>query len=169
MRVSLDSSGSGGITSREEDDVSIWNSIPGFAKILLLLQFLVILFMSFWIYQEFMNNVYLQSYVNFNLQGASFTAIVLISIGLFTIIAVALYAKLRGTRKELEEIISADTLEPDESGRGQPGDSGAEQRLFEVVRRTTPIRNSGPGTDGPMPTLRRVDPRYRREEQGYDR
>src|SRR5205807_9170657 len=113
MRVSLDSSGSGGITSREEDDVSIWNSIPGFAKILILLQFLVILFMSFWIYQEYVNNVYLQSYVNFNLQGASFTAIVLISIGLFTIVAVALYAKLQSTRKELEGILSIEKCRTD--------------------------------------------------------
>src|SRR5437879_11890506 len=101
LRVRLDSSGSDRFTSREEYDVSVWKSIPGFAKVLILVQFLVILFMSFWIYEEYLNNSYLQAYVGGNLQGVSFTATVLISIGLFTLVAVALYAKLRRTRREL--------------------------------------------------------------------
>src|SRR3989442_4004909 len=110
VRVSWDSRDRAGITSREEYDVSVWKSIPGFAKILILIQFLVILFMSFWIYEEYLNNSYLQSYLNGNLQGVSFTAIVLISIGLFTIVAVALYAKLRGPRREMEGILSTEKI-----------------------------------------------------------
>ena len=120
--------------------------------------------MSFWIYQEYVNNVYLQSYVNFNLQGASFTAIVLISIGLFTIVAVALYAKLRSTRKELEGILSSEKGGTDGGRIDGPVDAGAQQHILEMIQKTTPIMNSG--TDGPMPTLRRVDPRYRPEDQG---
>src|SRR5437879_10997076 len=94
LRVRLDSSGSDRFTSREEYDVSVWKSIPGFAKVLILLQFVVILFMSFWIYEEYLNNSYLQTYVSGYLQGSLFTLIVLTSIGLFTIIFVALYTEL---------------------------------------------------------------------------
>ena len=166
MRVRIDSLGSGRITSREEYDVSIWKSIPGFAKVLILVQFLVILFMSFWIYQEYLNNVYLQTYVNGNLQVVSFTGIVLIAIGLFTIVAVAMYTKLRSTRKELEGIVSTETAGPDGSRRGQPVDTRVEQHLIEMIRKTAPDMNSGAGTGGPMPTLRRVDSQFRREEQG---
>jgi len=78
LRVSLHLSGSGRITSLEEYDVSLWKSIPGFAKIIILLQTVVILFLSFWIYQEYLNNSYLQAYLTGNLQGISFTGIVLI-------------------------------------------------------------------------------------------
>ena len=164
MRVSWDSRDRAGITSREEYDVSVWKSIPGFAKILILIQFLVILFMSFWIYEEYLNNSYLQAYLNGNLQGVSFTAIVLISVGLFTILAVALYAKLRSTRRELEGILSTEKVGPDGRRIGGSVDAGAEQHVIEMIRKTTPIMDSGTG--GPMPTLRRVDPRYRPEEQG---
>ena len=164
MRASLDSSGSSRITSREEYDVSVWKSIPGFAKVLILVQFLVILFMSFWIYEEYLNNSYLQAYLNGNLQGVSFTATVLISIGLFTLVAVALYAKLRRTRRELEGILSSEKVGTDGGRIGGRVDAGAEQHVIEMIRKTTPIMNSGTG--GPMPTLRRVDPRYRPEEQG---
>jgi len=81
-------------------------SIPRFAKILMLVQTFIILFLSFWIYQEYLNNPYLQSYVNSNLQGLFSTAIILTSIGLFTILAIILYAKLRSYRRELDRIVS---------------------------------------------------------------
>jgi hypothetical protein len=166
LRVGLDSLGSGRITPREENDVSVWSSIPGFAKVIIFLQTLIILFMSFWIYQEYLNNSYLQSYVNGYLQGGLLTAIILISIGSFTIIAFALYAKLRSTRKELEGMHSTETVGPDGRQRGQSLDTRTEQHLIEMIRKTTPIMNSGSRTGGQMPTLRRVDSQSKTEEQG---
>src|SRR5712691_2349191 len=110
MRGKRDSSGIRvGIMRREENDVSDGKSIPGFAKTLLFVQTVIILFMSFWIYQEYQNNVYLQSYVNGNLQAGSFTTLVFISIGLFTIVAIGLFLKLRSTRNELEGGLSTGT------------------------------------------------------------
>ena len=120
--------------------------------------------MSFWIYEEYLNNSYLQTYVSGYLQGSLFTLIVLTSIGLFTIIAVALYTKLRRTRKELEGIISTEKVGPNGRRIGGSVDAGAEQHVLEMIRKTNPIMDSGTG--GPMPTLRTVDPRYRPEEQG---
>src|SRR5207249_11810330 len=87
------------ITSREEHDSSVWKSIPGFAKILLFLQTLIILSLSFWIYQEYLNNSFLQTYVNNYLQAGSLTAITLIVPVLSTFIVMAIYPNLLITRK----------------------------------------------------------------------
>ena len=151
------------ITNGEEHDASIWKSIPGFAKILILLQTLIITFMSFWIHQEYLNNSYLQAYMSGYLQGGLLAMISLISIGGFTTVAMALYAKLRSTRKELEGILSTETVGVDRSGHGQRLDTRAEQHLIEMIRKTTPIINSGPRTTGRMPTLRRADSQYSQE------
>ncbi len=89
---------------------------------------------------------------------------ILVSIGSFTIVAMALFVKLRGTRKELEGIISTEAFRADGRGRGQPVDTRTEQHLIEMIRKTMPVMNSGPGTDGRMPILRRKDSQSRTEE-----
>jgi hypothetical protein len=48
---------------------SSWSRIPRAAKILLVLQTGVIVGLSFWIYNEYMNNRYLQTYVSSLLSG----------------------------------------------------------------------------------------------------
>jgi hypothetical protein len=156
----------GRITSQEEQDGSVWKSIPRFAKIIMLLQTLLILFLSFWLYEEYLNNSYFQAYVNGVLQGGAFTAVVLISIVVFTIVAIVLYMKLRSTRKELEEILSKEKAGSEGGGHGQPLDTRTEQHLIEMIRKTTPIMNSGPTSDSQMPALRRTDSQFRPEEQG---
>ncbi|TMI53736.1 hypothetical protein E6H18_11535 [Candidatus Bathyarchaeota archaeon] len=93
--------------------------------------------MSFWIYQEYLNNSYLQTYVGGFFQGGFFTTIILVAIGLFTIIALGLFAKLRSTRKELEGIISTDTFQSNGRGRGQPVDTRTEQHLIEKSKGPT--------------------------------
>ena len=123
----------------------------------MLLQSLVILFLSFWIYQEYLNNSYLQAYVSSYLGGYSLAVITLGSIGSFTAVAVVLYAKLRHTRRELEGMLSAERVGSGGGVRGQPLDSRVEQHLIEMIQKTQPIMNSRPGTGGEMPTLRRVD------------
>ena len=40
-----------------------WSSVPGFAKILLIVQGIVIVGLSSWIYNEYINNQYLQLYL----------------------------------------------------------------------------------------------------------
>jgi hypothetical protein len=124
------------------------------------------MFMSFWIYEEYLNNQYLQIYVNGFLQGGFLTAVILISIGAFTFVAMALYAKLRGARKALEGMLSTEKVGPDGRRRGQSLDTRTEQHLIEMIRKTQPIMNSGSGSDGGMPVLRRVDPQSSPEEQG---
>jgi hypothetical protein len=123
------------------------------------------MFMSFWIYEEYLNNQYLQIYVNGFLQGGFLTAVILISIGAFTFVAMALYAKLRGARKELEGMRSTEKVGPDGRRRGQALDTRTEQHLIEMIRKTQPIMDSGSGSAGGMPVLRRVDSQSSPEEQ----
>jgi hypothetical protein len=148
------------ITSSEEKDRSSWKSIPRFAKTLLLMQTVFIAFMSFWIYEEYQNNAYLQAYVNGNLNGISFSLIVIISIIAFTTVALALYLKLRRTRKELEGMLSTESVGT-RAGHGL--DTRTEEHLIEMIRKTTPAINSGTG--GSMPVLRRRDNQYSHQEQ----
>ena len=151
------------ITSSEKNDGSSWKTIPGFAKTLLLMQTVFIVFMAFWIYEEYQNNAYLQAYVNGNLNGISYSLIVLISVALFSIVALALYLNLRRTRRELEGVLSKDRIGPDGTRVGQT-DAGEEEHLIEMIRKNAPVMRSGTG--GVMPVLRRKDTRYSQEEQG---
>jgi hypothetical protein len=147
-------SGTGKTTSKELHEGSLWKKIPGFAKILLLVQTVMILFMGFWIYQEYLNNPYLQAYVNGFFQGDSLTAIILISIGSFATVALALYARLRGARKKLVGIISKEAVGSYGGRLGEPLDKWTEQHLLDMIRKTAPIQNSRSSTSGQMPTLR---------------
>ena len=83
-------------------------NIPRFAKILILLQTLSNLLLVFWIYEEYVNNRYLREYVGNSLQAGAVGAVVLFSIGLLSVVAVGLYAKLRSYRRELALILSTE-------------------------------------------------------------
>jgi hypothetical protein len=147
--------GSCKITSRDDNHASVWNSIPRFVKILVLVQSLANLFMGFWIYQEYLNNPYLQSYVNGFFRG-SLGAIILGLTGLSAIVVVGLYAKLRGARRKLYGMRSTGTGGSDRGRRGGSLDERTEQHLIAMIRKTQGITNSG--TSDELPTLRRIDP-----------
>ena len=56
---------------------SSWSSIPGFAKILLVIQAIAIAVLSGWIYNEYVNNQYLQVYLFSLFEGkGSFLAVI---------------------------------------------------------------------------------------------
>src|SRR4029077_7523234 len=71
----------------------------------MLLQMLVIFFLSSWIYEEYLNNIYLQSYVNDVIQAdGSLIAIVVIvsTLGL----AMGLLRVLKSTHREIGAIVN---------------------------------------------------------------
>ena len=74
------------------------------------LQSIVIFSLSFWIYQEYQNNQYLQMYVNTSLQGTELAIIALASITGFSTVALILYKKLQRAQKELDEVLSNQTV-----------------------------------------------------------
>jgi hypothetical protein len=124
-------------------------------KILVLVQSLANLFMGFWIYQEYLNNPFLQSYVNGYLPGGSLAAIILAVTGLSAIVVAGLYVRLRGARKKLFGMRSRETGGSDRGGRVGSLDERTEQHLIEMIRKTQPIITSG--TSDRMPVLRRTD------------
>ena len=150
------------MTNSENFLAYIWKSTPRPVKILVLVQTLIILSLSFWIYEEYLNNQYLQRYVNGSFQS-SLSALVLVSIGSFAMVALVLFAKLRNARRELGGIRSR---KRGSEGRG-PGqlDPQVEQHLIEMIRKTQPVLDSGTTTSGLMPVLRRRDSPFSPEEQ----
>lgn len=138
----------------ENDHILVSGSIPGHAKAIIVFQTFVILFLSFWIYQEFQNNQYLQSYVNTSLQGTGFIALALTTITGFSVVAAVLFSKLRRAHRELEEVLSDETVRQAVTRPSGFLDQRTEQHLLELIRRSDPSRNQ---TDS-MSVLRRIDP-----------
>src|SRR2546426_108609 len=81
-------------TSREYYRLSVLESVPRFAKILIPLLTILNLLLSVWIYEEYVNNRFLRIYVNDSLQASGAAAIVLLSIGFLAIAAMVLFTKL---------------------------------------------------------------------------
>ena len=118
------------------------------------LQTMIILFLSFWIYQEYQSNQYLQSYVNTSLQGTGFIALALTAITGFSVGAAFLFSKLRRANRELEEVLSDETVRQTVTRPSGFLDQRTEQHLVELIRQSDPSKTQ---TDT-LPVLRRVDP-----------
>jgi hypothetical protein len=79
--------------------------VPGFAKAIMLLQMLVIVFLSSWIVEEYLNNIYLQTYVNDLIQAdGSLIAILIIISGLGA--TLGLFKVLKSTHREIGALVS---------------------------------------------------------------
>ncbi len=76
--------------------------VPGLAKLVIVLQTVIIVFLAFWVYQEYLYNQYLQNYVDGYFQGSGLLVVILGSVGIFTLVALGLYWKLIRARKGLE-------------------------------------------------------------------
>jgi Na+-translocating ferredoxin:NAD+ oxidoreductase RnfE subunit len=57
-----------------------WSSVPGFAKILLVVQAVVIVVLSSWMYSEYVNNQYLQAYL-YGLLAGQGSVLAMLSLG----------------------------------------------------------------------------------------
>ena len=79
--------------------------VPGFAKGIMLLQTLVILFLSSWIVEEYLNNIYLQAYVNDTFQANA--AIIAIIVILSTLgLAFGLLKVLKSTHRQIGALVN---------------------------------------------------------------
>jgi uncharacterized protein YggT (Ycf19 family) len=86
-------------------DFSVKRLMPGYAKIIMLLQSMVILFLSFWVSQEYMYNVYFQAYVNDMIQvnGSLIAILVFVSsLGL----ALGLFKVLKSTHNQIGALVN---------------------------------------------------------------
>jgi hypothetical protein len=126
-------------------------------KILLAVQSLVIGYLGFWVYENYQNDFYFQSYVNNSLQGSGFTIVALSSVGIFSAIATGLYLKLRRTHKELEQLILTEhpAGAADEPGSKTLLEPHVEQHLIEMIRKATP--GEATGASSSVPVLKREE------------
>jgi hypothetical protein len=124
-------------------------------KILLIVQSLVIGYLGFWMYENYQNDFYFQSYVNASLQGSGFTIVALSSVGVFSAVAMGLYLKLRSSHRELAHMILTEHSATE--GQGSKGilEPHVEQHLIEMIRKSTPSDTSGASSS--MPILKRED------------
>ncbi len=79
--------------------------VPGFAKVIMLLQMLVIVLLSTWVVEEYLNNIYLQAYVNDVVQAnGSLIAILVIISGLG--VALGLFKVLKSTHRQIGALVN---------------------------------------------------------------
>jgi hypothetical protein len=86
-------------------DFSAKRLMPGYAKIIMILQSMVILFLSFWVVQEYSNNIYFQAYVNDMIQtnGSLIAILVFVSsLGL----ALGLFKVLKSTHNQIGALVN---------------------------------------------------------------
>src|SRR5436853_7482379 len=127
--------------------------IPSPVKVLLLLQSFIIAYLGFWMYENYQNDFYFQTYVNASLQGSGFAIVALSSVGIFSAVAMGLYMKLRRTHKELEHLISTEHSAPEEQGSSTILEPHVEQHLINMIRKATPTETTGASST--MPVLKR--------------
>ncbi|HEX4920972.1 MAG TPA: hypothetical protein VFV92_09565 [Candidatus Bathyarchaeia archaeon] len=146
-----------------EDLGTSFNHVPRYAKAVMFFQSMIILFYVFWTYEEYTYNQYFQDYVNNSIAGGAFTIIALSTVGIFSAIASGLFMKLRGTRKELEQIhnetVSTSPARTTNTSSGSSTSSGlephVEEHLISMIRKSTPADTLSAST---MPVLKREEP-----------
>ena len=131
--------------------------LPGYAKIVMMVQMMVILFFSYWVYEQYVNDYYFQAYLNGSLQGSGLLLVILGSVAIFAVLGIGFYARLRGTRKRLDTMTTtSETGQPTKTGIGitilEPH---VEQHLIEMIRKTSPPETTPARTTALMPVLKK--------------
>ena len=78
---------------------------PGFAKGIMLFQTLIILFLSSWIYEEYLNNIYLQAYVNNTFQAYGLLIVAAVILGALGL-SFGLMKILKSTHEQIGELVN---------------------------------------------------------------
>ncbi len=112
-----DGRGPGYTTSTLDVKSSLWKRISSPARFIILFQSIVIAFLSFWIHEEYLNNRYLQAYVNdvFQTEGWAI-GILAVMVGLGAV-AIPLFLRKRTIEKNVEAVpIEAEVAVPVATG-----------------------------------------------------
>src|SRR5690348_4789681 len=86
-------------------DFSVKRLMPGYAKIIMLLQSIVIIFLSFWLVQEYTYNTYFQAYVNDMLQANGSLIAILVFVSVLGL-ALGLFKVLKSTHRQIGALVS---------------------------------------------------------------
>jgi len=159
------------MTTDQSSSSYIYKEIPLYAKTLIIVQTLVILFFSFWFYQEYTYNAFFQSWLNGYIQTNQLFLLTMFSGLTFAGVAVGVVVRSHHAKANLA-LATASKEEATSLGTTPTGNFpvGTEQHLIDMIRRNaTPGSSSNQtqaqatsGTNPPpgqrMPTLRRRDP-----------
>ena len=146
----------------------ILERVPGYAKALILIETSLVMFFSYWFYQDYTYNIYFQAWVS-NYLAENQLMLLGASTGLLAmIIAAAIFFKSRGSKNGVSHTLEQG-VEPSPSSPTTAGlDHHTEQHLIDMIIRRNANPNhqptpssSQPTNDDRMPTLRRVDPNRR--------
>ncbi len=85
-------------------DFSAKRLMPGYAKIIMLLQSMVILFLSFWVLQEYTYNIYFQAYVNDMIQTNGSLIAILVFVSSLSL-ALGLFKVLKSTHTQIGALV----------------------------------------------------------------
>ena len=154
-----------------DKDSYIYKEVPLYAKTLIIVQTLVILFFSFWFYQEYTYNTFFQTWLNAYIQTNQLLLLTMFSGLTFAGVAVGVIVRSHHAKANLA-IASAlkDTSASLDTTRTGNLPVGTEQHLIDMIRRNaTPGSSSGqsqaqtspsptPPSGQGMPTLQRRDP-----------
>ena len=119
----------------------------------MVLQSGIIVFLAFWVYQEYSYNQYLQDYLNNYVQGSGLLVVILGSVSIFVLVGVVLYSKLIRARRVLENSGRVDQGKDRDANSSKILEPHVEQQMIEMLRRT-PAESS---TVQPLPVLNRED------------
>jgi len=86
-------------------DFSVKRLMPGYAKIIMLLQTVVIVFLSFWLVQEYTYNIYFQAYVNDIVQADGSLIAILVFVSVLGL-ALGLFKVLKSTHHQIGAIVN---------------------------------------------------------------
>ena len=158
------------MTTDQSSSSYIYKEIPLYAKTLIIVQTLVILFFSFWFYQEYTYNTFFQSWLNGYIQTNQLLLLTMFSGLTFAGVAVGVVVRSHHAKANLA-LATASKEAATSPGTTPTGNFpvGTEQHLIDMIRRNaTPASSSQTQTQATsganpppgqrMPTLQRRDP-----------
>src|SRR5436853_6864831 len=89
----------------QSTDFSVKRLMPGYAKIIMLLQSMVILFLSFWVLQEYTYNIYFQAYVNDMVQTNGSLIAILVFVSSLSLV-LGLFKVLKSTHQQIGALVN---------------------------------------------------------------
>jgi len=126
----------------DQAEHSAWQKASGKAKVVLSLQTLILFFLSYWMYEEVQNNIYLQTYLYALPFGRNLPAIAIGFIASIDTGTIALYVWLSRAKRGV--IRAASSQQPAMSSVGTGFmDSHTEQHLVDMIRKKNQAENQG--------------------------
>lgn len=119
----------------------------------MVLQTGIIVFLAFWVYQEYLYNQYLQDYVSSFLQGGGLLVIILGTVGILALVGLGLYLKLIRGRRGSDGSKKVRGATNQTVGSKRILDPNVEQNIAETMRRTPAQASS----DTPRPLRSREE------------